>query len=203
MSDLQTNANPNGQGNPASTPRKKQRVAVTKVDGSNIHIQFQPHVGGGEVHIDTGKIPGADKLSGPALHIFNHGVASLIQGSYTNSETDYHKTAKAMADRLLAGTWSPGRTRSSDPKEPDELLVALSEHLKIPVEDVEKNFLPAYARKHNLHAKDGGPGLAQARRMLRENRDVAPIIARIVAERAKRAAAQASKGPKEDLASML
>ncbi len=201
MSDLQTSTG-NGAGTATAAKAKRARAAVTAIDGSNIHIKFEPRVGGGELHLDTSKIPGAESLTGSARHIFNHGVVGIVQGSYSNVETGYHKTAKAMADKLLAGTYTPGRGRPAEAKEPDELILALSEHLKLSNEAAEK-YIEKYANHHKFVSTKGGPGLAQARRALRANHAVAPIIARIVADRAKRVVQSAQKAPKEDLAAVL
>ena len=180
-------AAPNGS---TKTSSPKRRVATSSVDGAVGIIKFSPAFNNQTVRIDVTKIPGAEKLSGMPASLLAYGALSVMQNAYNNSK-DPPAAAAAMAQKLLAGNWMPGRAFAE--AQPDELLEALSRHLQKPIEHVEQHFLPAYAARHKLAST------AAARRKLRTHADIAPLIAQITAERAKEIAARVKGRPTEAL----
>ncbi len=171
----------NGASGAAAKP-KRQRIATSNVNGSMGQIKFSEAYGNVVVEIDATRIPGGADVTGKAAEVLAYGAVGIVQISYNNSDTPV-ETARAMLAKLYAGAWKPGNPRAGAPKQPDELILALAEHLKMEPDAVEDSYIPKYMHKHGYAA--AGP----ARRALRAHPAIAPIVARIVAERARQTAA--------------
>jgi hypothetical protein len=189
--DIQTNTAPNGaNGTGTHTSSKRNAVASTSVNGSVAKIEFAPSFGGDVLTFDAAQIPGAEQCTGSALALVAFGGLHVIRIAYNNAD-DKPAAARAAIDKLLAGQWKGNLPRKAE-AEPEPLLVALAEHLKITPEQVETTFLPAYASKHGLER------IGDAKRKLRTHKTIAPMVARITADRAKRIAEAVRGQPKDE-----
>lgn len=176
---------------PAAAPvAKKHRIATTSFAGPLGKFQFNTDLGGVVLEVDAAKIPDSIRDVVTA-----YGAVSIIQGAYGNADPEnIVAVARDMLDRLYTGRWTPGPSRSE--KEPDDLHVVLAEHLNKPIDYVVETYIPKYMTKNGFV---GRVGLGQARKRLAGHPDIAPKIAKLVSERAKRAADAAKKAPRESL----
>lgn len=169
----------------ATTSKPKRKIATSSVDGAILTVKFSDSYNSQVLTLDAAKLPAALQPSLVAL-----GAAGLIQAAYSVADKPV-EAAQKMIDRLMKGDWTPGRAATA---EPDELVVALADHLKESHEYVEQTYLPGYAAKHGLAS------VGAARRKLRAHPTIAAKVAEITAERAKAALAAAKKTPSDSLA---
>jgi hypothetical protein len=130
------------------------------------------------------------------------GAAQVLRVSYANARDPAHaaKMLQTRIDDLMAGKWLPGaRSNSVAAKEPDDLARAVMEAVNIDFASYQENFLPNYLAKYTTmkETADGKMrrvGGAAALRALARRKEIAPILAKIAAARAKEHAKDAPDG---------
>jgi hypothetical protein len=131
------------------------------------------------------------------------GVSQVLRVSYANAQNPEHavKLLKARIDDLMSGKWRPGaRSNSVAAKEPDDLARAVMEAVNIDFTVYQEQFLPNYlaantTMKETADGKKRRVGGAAALRALASRPEIAPIIAKLAAARAKAHAKDAPEGP--------
>jgi hypothetical protein len=136
------------------------------------------------------------------------GISQVLRVSYANARDPEHATKllKARIDDLKSGKWRPGTRSSATVKEPDDLALAVIEAVRaqgqhLDLETYHTSFLPNYLAKYTTmkETADGKMrvvGKAGALRELAKRKEIAPILAKLAAARAKEHAKDApAEGP--------
>lgn len=162
------------------------------------------------VSFAVGNIP-ADKRDWFTLY----GVSQVVSNSYNKLDDDVtpddvRKSVCDVLDEIEAGTWAPGRAGFAE-REPTDLELAMAEVMGREVSDIMD-----HVDNDVQTNEDGSPKLdARGRKMrvftkrmldnIANDPAVKPVYARIVAERAKRLAAEAksSKGGQSKLSGLF
>lgn len=155
---------------------KRNSIARAKIEGDTLTVTFKT----GEVlTLKASDIP--DSIS-PQVKLY--GAARLISTEYSKSETPV-EAAKAMIEELTEGKWQPGRAAGTPKEEgPNEVVLAVAELKNVPVHLVQEKY-------NAMNRRDKGK--------LRQNPQIAVILARMAAEKAKEAAKNAKKSGTVDL----
>lgn len=185
----------NGTGTTVAPGAKRRKIANTSIDGSVASITFRPDTPDSVTRsYDIHRLPGGEKLDGMLASVVAYGVVAVLQSAYSG-EDDPVAAADEQWNRLVSGHWAPGRmfTAGGSSKLSDPLALAISEYLtsrgKPPLspEDFNEVFVPAYMEKTGIKS------VAAAKRALGMHPEVAAIRSKVMAERAKSAAAAAKR----------
>jgi hypothetical protein len=120
------------------------------------------------------------------------GISQVLRVSYANARDPEHATKllKARIDDLKSGKWRPGIRSNAVAAEPDDLARAVMEAVNIDFAVYQEQFLPNYlaantTEKETADGKMRVVGKAAALRALANRPEIAPIIAKLAAARAR------------------
>jgi hypothetical protein len=187
-------------------PKKEPVFSITH-QGTVVSARFKNgEKGGGEtITLDVAALPEAQHLS-----CLLEGAKSFLRMSYVNANRSKGADAllKERVNQLLSGRWLPGHRKID--VEPDDLARAVTEAVHISFSEYNESFLPNWLRPGRLKYHDGTAvvtatttrdgksrivGKERALTLLRERPEIAPILARLAAERARTAKAHKTPGP--------
>lgn len=149
---------------------KRRSVARAHINGDGA-VTFK-FANGDEIALNVSELPDTTRVNLECV-----GVSRIVGQAYAKAADPQEATKKAIA-ALKAGEWKPGREKSE--KEPKELVLALAEVTSKPTHVVEER-LSSMGRKEKA--------------ALRKHPQVAVVLARMAADRAKEAAKAAKKQP--------
>src|SRR6185312_2325418 len=149
---------------------KRRSVARAHINGDGA-VTFK-FANGDEIALNVSELPDTTRVNLECV-----GVSRIVGQAYAKAADPQESTKKAIA-ALKAGEWKPGREKCE--KEPKELVLALAEVTSKPTHVVDER-LSSMRRKEKA--------------ALRKHPQVAVVLARMAADRAKEAAKAAKKQP--------
>lgn len=187
------NGSLNGSDGAAASASNRRKIASALVDGTIGSLTF--HQSGHTLAQDALKLPEPMRN---ALAAF--GLVAALQTAYSGAgktPEQAEEDARDCLERIKRGEWTPGRPKAEREIEP--IVEAIAERMKLSVEQVEDEWLPRYCKKHGYVRKDGKSNIASAKRELMSHHELAPLVGKILAQRAKdmQAAGKAGKAAKE------
>lgn len=192
------------------TPRRRVVTADIADDGSDLELNIHGPKD------DAGKYPVVDGLTFNATSIPQervnwfalYGIQQILSNRWNRLDedatpADVRSALAEIIDAIADNTWTPGRTFAE--REPTDLELAVAEATGLPVSQIMDDF----ENKVQLD-EHGEPKLDKRGRKMRvftqrmqdalaNDAKIKPILARIVAERAKRLQAEAKRGGGSDL----
>jgi hypothetical protein len=199
----------------------RTRIASQKVDGSKntFSIYGEPHPETDlQSIVDTITLDVCDYPADTMLTLAAVGVGRVCEGRWNRKDANNASTIiRAVHEEMKAGTWTPGRV--FEEREPDDLTLALAEVQKVPVHLVQQEMdtrmkyievstgkfvsgTPDEAAGHRLYKDAKGRPHKYFDKALKDELTthpaVAPVLARLIRERAARmtaAARTAKSGP--------
>lgn len=193
MSEQHTTTNGSNGASPPNADRNA--VARVYVSGTKVNVSFSKVFNEAQVDFDVAGMP-LDSDCAKALIAIGAGRAARTG----LTDDDPVAAVQAIARSIMAGEWTPPARapRAHKESEPDEVDLALAKHLDKPLAEIG-DWLTNYARTKGFRDRNGNPGVGRAKTLLRQHSAIAPIIAQILAERARATAQAARKQPAEDL----
>lgn len=194
----------------------RRKVVTARIADDLSAVEYDIH---GPLNAETGKFPVVDTVRLPASAVpedrqvwfMLYGVSQVLATRYNRLDEDATPGDVKIAvlevlDAIADGTWAPGRSFAE--REPTDLELAIAEATNTPVADIIDRIENTYEKNG-----DGTDKLDKAGRKSRvfnkrmldalaQDAKIKPILARLVAERAKRLAAD-SKKPGTDLLGSL
>ena len=169
---------------------KTRRVATSiDLDTGDVTVSYDGEQIG---QINVNRLQSQNSILGLAAY----GAATLLSRS-TGGDNPRAGVAEVI-DRLERGEWRPGRQKIES--EPEPIVQALAQHLNISAEAVVDRFLPTYCSKQGHIASNGRLLIERAKRELERHEKIGPLMAKILAQRAKR---DGTAGASVDLASLV
>lgn len=190
----------------------RRKIVTAKIAEDNSTVSFDIH---GPAD-DAGKFPVVDTLDfaatslpeGREVWFALYGLSQIVSNRYNRMDDDATPGDVRLAvlevlDAVRDGSWTPGR--SFVERDPTDLEMAIAEATGQPVADVMDRVENTFEL-----AADGTPKLDKKGRRARvfnkrmldslaQDAKIKPILARLVAERAKRLSAEAKRGGGTDL----
>lgn len=185
----------------------RRKIVTARIAEDNSAVEFDIH---GPADAD-GKFPVVDTLTfnatslpeGREVWFALYGLSQVVSTRYNRLDddatpADVRAAVAEILDAVRDNTWTPGRSFAE--RDPTDLELAIAEATGQPVADV----MTQIADKVQVN-EDGTPKLdARGRKMrvftqrqldlIAQDAQIKPILARLVAERAKRLQADARKG---------
>lgn len=183
------------------SPATKQSIAGSKLNGDKVEFRF---ANGETIDVDLNALPETSLRTAAGI-----GVQQLVRVAYNGAADveEAYQMASRRISALLDGTYKVA-ARGGGKSEPNDLERALMEALGGKnLTYVRDTFIPGWFAKQGLRevqARNGGTrllGQKEALNKLRAHPEVAPVLARHAAERAK--AAGRTKSNEGGLSSIL
>lgn len=200
MTDVSAAYTSNGAQTAVQTERRR-RIARASFSGDQAELHFD---GGIVRKFSVSAIPGAESLKGMGAQLALYGVIAVLQTAYSSKQiADPVAACDDKWSEIKSGRWSPGTNYAGREAEPDALAVAVANWRSkngkpMSPEQFDTDFVPRYMEKTGIKS------VAAAKRAIGMHKEVATERARILADRARDKAKDASKGgSSDDLLAML
>jgi len=173
--------------------KTRKRVATTNVDEHKISIFGPPDEDGeqGIAHVfhPTVKAWPEDMLHKMAVYGFAQIASNIYNRVDDQSPDNVLALIQKLHDTVSDGTWTPGRNVSTG--EPDDIVLAIAEATGMPVHVVQNDIEERVALdEHGQPIKDARGRTKRVftkavLKAMERDPQIAPILARLAAERAK------------------
>jgi hypothetical protein len=157
---------------------RKPRVINTSIDNGVVTVTHAEH-DEPLIRVDAEQL-----ASTPSAHnLIAYGASVLLRQAAAGAE-DPHAAVRDMVRKLAEGQWQPGR-RGPGAQEVEPVVEALAQQLGKDVAFIRDTYLPRYCQHQGFVASNGRLLMARAKAELEKHPDLAPIIGKIMAKRAK------------------